>query len=56
MPKCAQREQGLGDISVALHRYFDCRQNWQERTPRTALGPLEELLGVGGVRVRLLED
>jgi len=48
LPRCAQREQGLGYCSVALHLAFICRHNVQERAPRTGRLSGEGVSGVGG--------
>jgi hypothetical protein len=46
LPRCAQREQGLGYCSVALHLAFIWRHKVQERAPRTGRLSAEGVPGV----------
>ena len=48
LPRWAQREQGLGYCSVALHLAFICRHNVHDRAPRTVRPSPVGVLGVEG--------
>lgn len=48
LPRWAQREQGWGYCSVALHLAFICRHSVQERAPRTGRLSAEGVSGVWG--------